>query len=358
MLQERLEPKWIDCFARVFRHNGVRAGDVCAILSESQSRPILVALAEHGLARCGARLFHLVLPSPPLAGPIPLRSTGTTLAVGGLAPAVDALAACSLVVDCTVEGLLHAAERAAVLARGARIVMVSDEHPEVLERLEPDPALVDPIASGVALLRAAREMRVTSPHGTDLRIDLTDAPARGSAGVSAEPGTITYWPAGLCLCFPRPGSVEGCVVLAPGDANLTFKRHLREPVRLAVRDDRVTAIDGEGLDADMLRDHLAAWDEPDAFAVSHVGWGMNPRARWDALTFYDRRDVNGTELRAFAGNFLFSTGANEHAGRFSRCHFDWPMRGCTVTLDGAPVVEGGRVVWERFGGRPTPAAPR
>jgi 2,5-dihydroxypyridine 5,6-dioxygenase len=51
--------------------------------------------------------------------------------------------------------------------------------------------------------------------------------------------------------------------------------------------------------------------------------------------------VNGTELRAFAGNVLYSTGANEVAGRFTRGHFDLPLRGCTVRLDDeAVVVEG------------------
>ena len=49
---------------------------------------------------------------------------------------------------------------------------------------------------------------------------------------------------------------------------------------------------------------------------------------------YDRRDTNGTELRAFAGNFLFSTGANEFAGRFTEGHFDIPVRNCTIALDG------------------------
>ena len=62
---------------------------------------------------------------------------------------------------------------------------------------------------------------------------------------------------------------------------------------------------------------------------------MNPRARWDAMAMYDRRDFNGTELRAFAGNFLYSTGANEVAGRHTLGHFDLPLRDCTVALDGA-----------------------
>jgi len=41
------------------------------------------------------------------------------------------------------------------------------------------------------------------------------------------------------------------------------------------------------------------------------------------------------------GNFLFSAGANETAGRFCRGHFDLPMRGCTVVLDGEAVVDAG-----------------
>ncbi|HEY0525350.1 MAG TPA: 2,5-dihydroxypyridine 5,6-dioxygenase, partial [Stellaceae bacterium] len=81
-------------------------------------------------------------------------------------------------------------------------------------------------------------------------------------------------------------------------------------------------------------------------AVSHAGWGMNPAARWDALALYDKRDTNGTELRAFAGNFLYSTGANEHAGRHTLGHFDLPMRGCTIALDGEVIVDAGLLLGE------------
>src|SRR5215212_7984643 len=80
--------------------------------------------------------------------------------------------------------------------------------------------------------------------------------------------------------------------------------------------------------------------------LPHVGWGMNPIARWDAMTMYDRTQINGTELRAFAGNFLYSTGANETAGRFTACHFDFPMRNCTIDLDGKRVVERGQLCEE------------
>ena len=98
--------------------------------------------------------------------------------------------------------------------------------------------------------------------------------------------------------------------------------------------------------ARVMRDYFAAWGERDAYAVSHVGWGMNPRARWEAMAFYDKRDFNGTELRAVAGNFLYSTGANEIAGRHTLGHFDLPMRGCTIALDGEPVVVDGALQGE------------
>ena len=73
---------------------------------------------------------------------------------------------------------------------------------------------------------------------------------------------------------------------------------------------------------------------------------MNPAARWDALTMYDKSQVNGTELRAFGGNFLYSTGANEVAGRHTLGHFDLPMRRCTVSLDGTAVVKDGKLQGE------------
>ena len=146
------------------------------------------------------------------------------------------------------------------------------------------------------------------------------------------------------VSFPRAGTVNGTLVLAPGDANLTFKRYLESPVRLTLADDHITAVEGTGVDAIMMRDYLAAWGDRAAYAVSHVGWGMNPRARREALLFGDRRDLNGTELRAAAGNFLFSTGANEFAGRYTEGHFDIPVFGCTITLDGAPVVQEGQLI--------------
>lgn len=340
-MSPRVEPHWIDLFVEVLGLASPRPGESAAILSESASRPVLVDLAEHALHRLGLSCFHVRVPTPRASG-APLRSTGTSLALGGNAHAVAALAGVDLIVDVTVEGLLHAAERPALTARGARIFMIGNEHPEVFERLRPAPGLHALCVRGADLISDATAMHVTSAAGTDLRVRLGNVAGRGSAGAAAAPGSFGYWPAGLCLASPAPGSVAGRLVLMPGDANLTFKRYIEAPVTLTVTDDYVTAIDGDNLDAELMRSYFAAFGDRDAYATSHVGWGMNPAARWDALAMYDKADVNGIELRAFAGNFLFSTGANEAAGRFSACHFDLPMRNCTIRLDDdEPVVDRG-----------------
>ncbi len=370
MLQERIEAKWIESFAAAFTLCGVKAGDTAAVLSETQSRPVNVHLAELALARLGAQVFHLVLASPRLSAPVPVRSTGASDAIARLAPVVQALSACTFVADLTVEGLLHAPELPAILKGGARVLMVSNEHPEVLERCAPDAALEPKVKAGIKLLRAARSMQVTSLAGTDLHITLQHEVEGGAAGAeaaagagaeaaaaaraggasarvgggwgyTAKPGTISHWPGGLCLAFPAAGSVNGTLVLAEGDVNLTFKRYLEKPIVLTIENDYVTNIAGESLDAELMRGYFAAWGDQEAYAVSHVGWGMNPQARWDAMQFYDKKDFNGTELRAFAGNFLYSTGANEVAGRHTPGHFDLPLRHCTVILDGVIVVDSG-----------------
>lgn len=341
MSEIRLDPKWVASFTEVFKLCGVQPGDACAILSETQSRPALVQLSELALASLGARWFHLVLPTPRQTAPVPVRSTGASDAIGGLGPVVQALAGTVFIADCTVEGIQHAAELPQILQGGARVMVVSNEHPEILERTAPHADDETAVREAMRGLRAAKAMQVTSAAGTDLQINLAGARVGGVWGFSARPGSLTHWPGGLVLAFPAAGSVHGTLVLDRGDVNLTFKRYLQDPVRLHIEDDHVVAIEGQNVDADLMRGYFEAWGDRAAYAVSHVGWGLNRRARWDAMAFYDKADFNGTELRAFAGNFLYSTGANEVAGRHTLGHFDLPLRGCTVTVDGTPVVVGG-----------------
>src|SRR5881227_2583058 len=345
MLADRIEGKWIDAFAEVFARCAVKAGDTAAILSETQSRALNVQLAELALLRLGAKPFHIVVPTTRNRHPVPVRSTGASEAIGGLAPVIGAA---GFVVDCTIEGLMHAPETPAILKAGARILVISNEHPEALERLAPDDALETRVRAAAKMLRGAKRMTVTSAAGTNLDVNMDGAPTVGIWGWTEKPGTLAHWPGGIVVSFPKAASVNGMLVLDRGDVNLTFKRYLEAPVRLTLENDYVTKIEGAGTDGELFRSYLAAWGDKNAYAVSHIGFGLNPKARYEALTMYDQRDTNGTEIRAVAGNFLFSTGANEFAGRYTAGHFDLPVMGATIELDGLPVVREG-VLQDVFG---------
>ncbi|XUM19975.1 peptidase M29 [Bradyrhizobium oligotrophicum S58] len=348
MLADRIEAKWIDAFCEIFERCAVKAGDTAAILSETQSRPLNVHIAELALLRMGAHPFHVVVPTPRNPHPVPVRSTGASEAIGKLGPVVTALQQAGFVVDCTIEGLMHAVETPEILKAGARILVISNEHPEALERMRPDTALEKRVRAAAKMLRGTKRMRVTSKAGTDLDVVMEGASTVGVWGWTDRPGTLAHWPGGIVVSFPKSKSVNGTIVMAPGDINLTFKRYLSSPVTMTMRDDYITNLEGEGADAAMMRSYLASWGDREAYAVSHVGWGMNPGARYEALTMYDQRDTNGTELRAVPGNFLFSTGANEFAGRYTAGHFDLPMMGTTIELDGVAVIKDG-VLQDVFG---------
>ncbi len=338
---EPLEPAWLDAFIATFERCAIRADEVVVVLCEQHTRLSHIRLSELALDRLGCNYHRLVLPSARVeSGPI-VRSTGASTALNGKDGVVKALCESNVIIDLTVEGLMHAPQTGTILQSGARIMNISNEHPDALCRLLPDASLKDTVRTAVKAIRNAETMQVSSPSGTDLTVSLVGASTVGVWGWTDRPGTLAHWPGGLVVSFPVEKSVNGALVLSPGDINLTFKRYIESPIRLVLENDFVAAIEGDGADAELMKHYLSGFNDPLAYATSHVGWGLNPAARYEALTMYDKNDTNGTELRALSGNFLYSTGANEFAKRFTRGHFDLPMMGCTISLDGTVVVQDG-----------------
>ncbi|MEM1103586.1 MAG: peptidase M29 [Pseudomonadota bacterium] len=343
MLQDRIEWKWIEAFRAVFELSEIQSGDPVAILSETQSRSINVHLAELALQQIGAKAFHVVMPTPPLDAPVAVRSTGSSPILQKIGPVVSALKEAAFVADLSVEGLMHAEETPEILGAGSRILYISNEHPEALERLKADPDLIGRVLAGRKLMAAGGELRVTSKAGTDLTVSLDGARVGGNLGVAREPGSMATWAGGICSCFPARDSVNGVLVLNEGDVNCTFKRYIEKPVILTIEQDFVSNLEGRGIDADLMREYFDAWGDREAYGASHLGWGMNHAARWDSLAMYDKADTNCIEQRAFAGNFLYSTGANPFADRYTLGHFDLPLRNCSIELNGEVLIDNGEL---------------
>ncbi|VCU69988.1 2,5-dihydroxypyridine 5,6-dioxygenase [Pigmentiphaga humi] len=314
------------------------------VLTSETSHPQNVDAALRAALSFGTRAFRVEL--PPLAphqpgsdrtahlGATPL--SGNPLAVGLLKQA-------DLVID--LMGLLHSPEQLDILAAGTRILMVV-EPPEILARLMPTEDDKRRVMAADARLRAARTMHVTSAAGTDLVLPLGQFGTLPEYGYADEPGHWDHWPSGFISTWPAERSAQGRVVIDVGDMLFPIKRYVESaPIVLDVRDGYITRIDG-GFEAAYLRRYLESYRDPDAYAVAHVGWGLQPKAAWTALGARDKQQSLGMDARSFYGNFLFSTGPNAEAGgnNHSACHVDIPMSRCSVSLDGEPIVTDGEIV--------------
>ncbi|MDG1463621.1 MAG: hypothetical protein P8Q20_00855, partial [Acidimicrobiales bacterium] len=71
----------IEAFSDHFARCAVHAGETAVVLAEDDSRPELVKAAVVALQRLGAAVSTVVLPTPPNRGPVPIRSTGASVAL-------------------------------------------------------------------------------------------------------------------------------------------------------------------------------------------------------------------------------------------------------------------------------------
>jgi 2,5-dihydroxypyridine 5,6-dioxygenase len=314
------------------------------VLTSTDTHPQTLSTAVIAASLLGARVNRLDL--QPVNGEKAhsrdsLAYLGTTPLSGNRA-AIAALKESDLVIDLMT--LLFSPEQHEILKGGTKILLAV-EPPEVLVRMVPTRADRERVQRAADKIRAAKEMRVTSAAGTDVRFPLGEFPVICEYGFVDEPGRWDHWPSGFALTFANERTASGKVVLDRGDILLPQKSYLNTPIQMTVQNGYVSSISGD-LDADLLNDYMKPFDDPEAYAVSHIGWGLQKRARWSTLGLYDRESTIGMDARAFEGNFLFSMGPNNEGGgnRTTACHIDIPMRGCSVFLDGTPVVLDGKVL--------------
>lgn len=334
----------IDAWKRVLALSRLEAGQTVTILTSSATHPQTLSCALVATQQMGAVVNRLDLP-PVNADKALSRDSlaylGTTPLSGNKA-AIAALKASDLVLDLMT--LLFSPEQHDILSAGTKILLAV-EPPEVLVRMVPTLADRTRVRAAAARIAAAREMHVVSAAGTDLRCRLGEFAPISEYGFVDEPGRWDHWPSGFALTWPDEGGASGRIVIDRGDILLPQKSYVSDPIVLTIENGYATRIEG-GVDAELLRDYMASFKDPEAYAISHIGWGLQPRASWTTLGLYDREATIGMDARAYEGNFLFSLGPNNEAGgkRTTACHIDIPLRKCTVKLDGAEVVREGKVM--------------
>lgn len=334
----------VEAWKHVLTLSKISAGQSITVLTSSATNKQTLRTAILAARSVGAIVNRLDL--QPVNGALslsrdPLAYVGVTPLTGNR-PAMELLKASDLVLDLMT--LLFSAEQHEILASGGRILLAV-EPPEILLRMLPTLEDREKVLAASKVLQAAKTMHVTSPAGTDVQFTLGDYPILEEYGFCDQPGRWDHWPSGFLATWSNEGTAQGTIVLDKGDILLPQKSYLQNQVIFTIKNGYVTNIEG-GMDATLLKAYMESFNDPEVYAVSHVGWGLQERAHWSTLGLYDREATIGMDSRARAGNFLWSTGPNNEAGgtRDTACHIDIPMLNCTVLLDGTAVVKNGVLV--------------
>lgn len=329
-------------FQKQFELCKIKPGQTIAIVSDLGTRTEYIEAAFAAADALGADIYEMrvnVIPGWTKVG-VPT--------IGQCKGTLEALMACDMVLIFHVP--LFSQWLKKVRDNGVRVQMIIDA-PDDLFALQAPEGLKEAVLHAHNVYEQTKQVRVTSNAGTDLTYECGEYPVMSQYGFADEPGRFDHWGVGLVHTFPNEGSAKGRVIVQPGDlVILPYCRYIQDQITLEIEDGHIVSIEG-GLDATLMREWLTEGqtgpEDRDPFALSHLGWGMNPQCRWDALALYgDTPERHHAAARCFPGNFLFSTGPNTQGGgkRTTRGHYDLPMRDCTIELDGNRVVENGKLL--------------
>ncbi len=183
------------------------------------------------------------------------------------------------------------------------------------------------------LVTAAREARVRTPAGTDLRFSLEGRPGQADDGLYTAPGAWGNLPAGETYAAPLEGTGEGRLVLPAG-----WYPGLAEALVLRFAHGLVVEIEGGGAIGEWLRQRLdLASDDPACRArrnLAELGIGANPNAR---------RPENVLEAEKIKGTVHIAIGDDLHMGGVVEAdlHEDFVLPEPDLMLDGRVVIRGG-----------------
>lgn len=233
------------------------------------------------------------------------------------------------------------------LASGTRVASLAAFTKDMLVRggIEADFRAIRPQCDRLAaLFTAASEAHLTTPGGTDLRLDLTGRTGNSHPCIVDQPGKFTAVPNIEANISPVDGKGEGVIVFDGSIPNLRMGV-VDAPVVVEVRDGRIVDIRG-GKHAAILRTIWERQDDPTVYNVAQLAVGLNPECVAFTGVFLNDHGAYGT------CHIGIGTSANLGGTTQAPLHFDGMMYSPTLLLDGVPVVEAGKVLVEA---EPVPA---
>lgn len=240
------------------------------------------------------------------------------------------------IVLATSKSLSHTKARKEANNQGARVASMPSITEEAMVRTLQgvNEALKVRADRYAALLNEAKEVRLTTPAGTDLTFSIEHRPATADGGDLSLAGAFGNLPAGEAFVAPVEGTAEGTLVI---DGSMAGIGLLAEPINIQVENGLAVRITG-GQEAVQLEEIIAPFGEA-ARNIAELGIGLNEYARITGLVLEDEKAM-GTVHIALGDNSTFG-GTVEVAS-----HLDGVLLNPTLWLDGKKIIEQGKFLVE------------
>jgi 2,5-dihydroxypyridine 5,6-dioxygenase len=324
----------------IFRHQleycRLEPGERLIAITDGAFHPHYAAACVGAALDLGAEAFQVCLPQRRVPSGEVLRSVFQTS---------------DLIVYSTSHGLHYRREMREALEAGKRALMAVVP-PHVLARRTADPEVIARASAGARVFDRAESIQIRSAAGTKLNMSVEGRRGVASYGAADRAGHLDFWGAGMFQVALVEGTLEGTLVLDTGDQVFHFGRYVDRPVTISFESGRAVSFEG-GVDARLIREHLASSNEESAFMAGHIACGVDRRALWTAESSqFPVAGGGGADAEAFYGSVQVQLGSNDdvmfRGENRSSVHLGLCLLECSLSLNGETLLERGSFVPEKL----------
>lgn len=245
----------------------------------------------------------------------------------------EAMCSARVVFLVTSYSLSHTKARMDACRRGARVASMPGITKNMMMRsLDIEYESLEKVSRRLArILSNGSRATLTSPAGTNLRLNIAKRQGIPDSGVFKKPGDFGNLPAGEAFIAPQESATDGVVVFDGAIANIA----LDQPVSIEIQNGIIQRIIG-GKAARIFEQAVNA-AEKQARIACELGIGTNPAARLSPKIL-EAEKVYGSCHVAFGKNKSFGGVVDVPF------HTDGLIKRPTLIIDGITIVKDGRIL--------------
>ena len=235
----------------------------------------------------------------------------------------------------TTMSLFHSEARLTMQKKGLRWLSMQNYTMDMFtdSGLTADFKMVHEQVDRVGTKYFGKTYHLTSAGGTDLTASVEGREPVLDYGTSCTPGSACGTPSAEIALAPIEGTAEGVLVI---DGSIPFPGINvidEEPIVMKVEKGNIVDIKG-GKKAAIIRDALAAYNDPTVYNIGELGLGLNPLCRLRGIMAEDEGSF---------GNMHVGIGKNLNFGGVvdSPIHLDMITKTVTITIDDKVIMENG-----------------